>query len=77
MTAAQKKGSKAPKKAVDLRSEFLALDQNDQQFVTNFFNLHNAAHLMYDLMSDKAKSYVSYCIDLSNNANKIEKKNEV
>ena len=76
MTGVQKKASKA-KKAVDLRSEFLALDPKDQQAVTNFFNLHNAAHFIYDLLSDQAKSYVSYCIQLSSEANKIEKKKDV
>lgn len=76
MTVVQKKASKA-KKAVDLRSEFLALDQKEQQAIANFFNLHNAAHFIYDLLSDKAKNYVSYCIQLSSEADKIESKKDV
>ncbi len=76
MTQVKKTASKKAKKAVDLRTEFLALAPKEQQVVTNFFNLHNAAHLLYDLLSDKGKAYVSYCIELSQEANKIEKKNE-
>lgn len=74
MMQVKKTASKA-KKAVDLRTEFLALAPKEQQVVTNFFNLHNAAHLLYDLLSEKGQAYVSYCIQLSQEATKIEKKN--
>lgn len=60
----QKEDSKKLGK-IDLRSKFLALPAEDQQRISHFFNLHNAAGFCYDQMSNDAKEYTNYCIQLS------------
>ena len=82
MTQAKKTESKQTKKeikssqntALNLQKRYLSLSPHDQVGVTNFFNLHNAAHYVYDGLSEEAQKYVAYCIRLSQNANQIEAK---
>ena len=71
------KENKVPqnKTALNLQKRYLELSPRDQLGVTNFFNLHNAAHFVYDGLSDSAQQYVAYCIRLSNNAVKVEANN--
>lgn len=61
--------------AVDLRSEFLKLSKDEQEFISHFFALHNAAQTFYRLLSEDAQNYVNYCINLTVDANKTEKLN--
>lgn len=68
--------AKENKKAINLRDEYLKLPSDEQAMITNFFNLHNAAHFMYDKLSKEGQSYVNYCIRMAQEANRIEKKNE-
>lgn len=63
------------KTALNLQKRYLELSPRDQLGVTNFFNLHNAAHFVYDGLSESAQNYVSYCIRLSQNATKVEAEN--
>lgn len=58
-----------------LQKKYLALSPRDQVGVTTFFNCHNAAHYVYDGLSEEAQQYVSYCIRLSQQSDKIEKDN--
>lgn len=51
---------------VNLRDKFLSLTEEDQKRITTFFNLHNAAAFCFDQMSNEAKEYCSYCVQLSN-----------
>lgn len=82
MTQAKKNESKQTKKetkspqnsALNLQKRYLSLSPRDQVGVTNFFNLHNAAHYVYDGLSEEAQKYVAFCIRLSQNANQIEAK---
>ena len=82
MTQAKKTESKQTKKeikssqntALNLQKRYLSLSPHDQVGVTNFFNLHNAAHYVYDGLSEEAQKYVAFCIRLSQNANQIEAK---
>lgn len=70
-----KKQKKATKPVTNnLQHKFLELSPRDQMGVTNFFNLHNAAHFVYDGLSEEAQQYVSYCIRLSQQATKVEEK---
>ena len=71
-----KKGKKQSQNntALNLQKRYLSLSSRDQVGVTNFFNLHNAAHYVYDGLSEEAQKYVAYCIRLSQNANAIEAK---
>lgn len=69
-----KKALKPSKSAINLQSKFLALPEREQMGVTTFFNCHNAAHFIYDSLSEDAKNYVNYCIRLSQQADKIEEK---
>lgn len=62
------------KTALNLQKRYLSLPPRDQVGVTNFFNLHNAAHYVYDGLSEEAQKYVSFCIRLSQNATEIDKK---
>lgn len=63
------------KTAIQLQSEFLKLSAKEQAGVTNFFNLHNAAHYVYEGLSEDAQSYITYCIKLNANALKKEENN--
>lgn len=67
-----KEEGKKPAKQIDLRDSFLKLSNNDQQAVTNFFNVHNVAHWIYYNCSADAQKYISYCIRLNSNANERE-----
>lgn len=71
-----KKGKKVSQNntALNLQKRYLSLSPRDQIGVTNFFNLHNAAHYVYDGLSEEAQKYVAYCIRLSQNATAIEAK---
>lgn len=71
----QAKKTKAPMAKPNLQQQFLALSPVDQQGVTNFFNAHNIAHFIYENLTEEAQKYVSYCIRLSQQADKIEKQN--
>lgn len=62
------------KTALNLQKRYLSLSSRDQVGVTNFFNLHNAAHYVYDGLSEEAQKYVAFCIRLSQNATEIETK---
>lgn len=70
----QKKGKKQPVNL--LQKKFLALSAREQMGVTSFFNCHNAASFIYDGLSEDAQAYISYCISLSQKADKIDKQNE-
>lgn len=70
----QKKGKKPTVNT--LQQKFLALSEREQMGVTSFFNCHNAASFIYDGLSEEAQKYISYCISLSQKADKIEKQNE-
>lgn len=69
-----KKASKKPA-GNTLQKKYLELSPRDQMGVTTFFNCHNAAHFVYDGLSEEAQQYVSYCIRLSQQSDKIEKEN--
>lgn len=71
----EKKKAPQNKTALNLQKRYLELSPRDQLGVTNFFNLHNAAHFVYDGLSEAAQQYVAYCIRLSNNAVQVEAKN--
>lgn len=74
--AAGQKTEKKVKRQIDLRGEYLSFSNIDQQYITAFFNMHNAAHLFYEALSVDAQKYVSYCIRLSQEADKKEKLEE-
>jgi len=75
MTQAKSKTAIKPLKTANiLQKKFLSLSDHEQMGVTTFFNCHNAAHFIYDSLSDSAKDYVNYCIRLSQQADKIEEK---
>lgn len=75
MTQVKNNESKKAKKAVEpqvkqpaganLRQKFFSLPPKEQQAVTNFFALHNAATWIYDNLTKDAESYVNLCIKLS------------
>lgn len=68
----QVKNTKKVKKVRDMRAEFLKLSKHDQDACTNFFNMHNGAHFIYhECMSKECQEYVSYCIRMSQEADKI------
>lgn len=71
----QPKKSRADKTTVNLNRKFMELEPREQQGVTNFFNAHNIAHFIYDGLSEKAQQYVTYCIRLSQQADKVEQEN--
>lgn len=74
----QQKNSKKSKKVVktpSLAERFRKLPQREQEACSHFFNAHNMAHFIYEGLSDDAKSYVTYCIRLSTQADQIEKNN--
>lgn len=73
-TKNEKKAQKPTAKT--LQKRYLSLSPREQLGVTNFFNMHNAAHFIYDGLSEDAQQYVNYCIRLSVKADKIEKENE-
>lgn len=70
----QKKGKKQSVNM--LQKKFLALSPREQMGVTSFFNCHNAASYIYDGLSEDAQAYITYCISLSQKADKIEKQSE-
>lgn len=53
------------KSGIDLRKEYANLPVQDQQAISHFFNLHNAAEFMYSSLSSPAKEYVEICINLA------------
>lgn len=53
--------------------KFRALPVKEQEAITNFFNLHNAAIWIYNNLTDEAKQYVDFCISMVNEGNQIEK----
>lgn len=68
----QQKGEQAK----NLRDSFLKFDKDVQNAITYFFNLHNAAHYFYSHLPEEAQVYVNYCIQLSQEADKIEEENK-
>lgn len=74
--ANDQKKAKKPAKPLDLRAEFLKLSNNEQQGVTNFFNVHNVAHWIYYNLSADAQKYITLCIRLNTNAEDREKNPE-
>lgn len=46
-------------KAMNLREQYLSLTKTEQEAVTHFFNLHNNAGWIYNvLMSDQGRKYI-------------------
>lgn len=72
--AKSKKALKPSISALNLQQKFLSLSEKEQFGVTCFFNAHNTAHYIYDGLSEEAQKYINYCISMSQNADKIEKK---
>lgn len=70
----QKSKKTAFKPQNQLQTKYFALSPNEQMGVTTFLNCHNAAHYVYDNLSEEAKDYVNYCIRMSQKADEIEKK---
>lgn len=62
-----------PKKDFNMNEEWLSLSPMEQQGVTNFFNLHNAAHWVYEQLSETGQKFVSSCIKMNNDLQKKEK----
>lgn len=52
-----------------LAEQFRGFEPNDQQAITNFFNLHNAAGWIYTNLSQLCKDYIDQCIEFSKEAN--------
>lgn len=69
------KPQKLNKTALNLQKKFLSLSQREQQGVTCFFNAHNTAHFIYEGLSEEAQAYITFCISMSNKADKIEENN--
>lgn len=67
--------AKKKETAFDFRTAYLALSEQEQQGITNFFNTHNVAHWIYYSLSEEAQRYISACIKANNDAQKIEKEN--
>lgn len=70
-----KKTKKAPK-PFNAQQEWLSLSLVEQEKVTNFFNAHNIAHMIYSLSEDQTKRYISSCIRMQAQVEKDEKKNQ-
>ena len=71
----QAKKIKKVAKTPSLAERFRKLSPIEQQGCSHFFEAHNIAHYIYEGLSDDAKSYVTYCIRLSQQADKVEKEN--
>lgn len=69
----ESKNVKERKKMPSLAEKFRALSDDDQLGVQHFFNVHNSAHWIYDHLTEDGKKYVTLCIRLNTQANKIEK----
>lgn len=57
--------TKVTETGINLRQMYFGLKPNEQQAVTNFFALHNAATWIYDNLEKDSKKYVDTCIKLS------------
>lgn len=67
----EQKSKKSP--AFNMQEAWKGLDPQNQEIVTNFFNAHNLAHLLYSLASEDAKKYITSCIMMQQKVNKEEK----
>lgn len=75
----QRKKSKTDKQVVmqsaiaiaqnNLNNTFRAFNKGTQDIVINFFNLHNAASLLFGMLDKDAQEYVEQCIALSQELN--------
>lgn len=72
----QRKSKKENGSIPNFRELFMNLPKVEQDKLTNYFNLHNAAIWVYLQMSEDAKKYCELCIKMTNEANKLEKKEE-
>lgn len=68
----KEKLSKMQIKAQQLSQDYLALSQEQRNLITDFFNLHNAAVNLYNLMTDETKQVCDAYITASQKASKIE-----
>lgn len=50
---------------VNLRERFRQLSSEDQQALSHFFNLHNAAAFIFHSLSPEAVEYAELCMKLS------------
>lgn len=71
----QAKKTKKVQKPFNAQQEWLSLSPVEQEKVTNFFNAHNIAHMIYSLAEDQTKRYISSCIRMQAQVEKDEKKN--
>ena len=64
---------------IDMRKAFLALENNEQQAITNYFNLHNAACWIYSNLSKPAQEWVTLSINatVETNQNNEELQKEI
>lgn len=54
----------------NLRDGWLKLSPQEQQGVTNFFNLHNAAAYVYETLSDVGREYIDATLRLNSEIKK-------
>lgn len=71
----EKKISKTKKKVFNMQESWKALSPIEQEKVTNFFNAHNLAHLLYTLAEEETQKYISSCIMMQRDADKKENEN--
>lgn len=60
-------------KFMNLRKQFLSLSPLEQESVTIFFQLHNAAQWHFGHLSKEGQKYVNSAINASKEAAKLEK----
>lgn len=66
--------AKEKKQMFNLRDGWLKLSPKEQQGVTTFFNLHNAANFVFESLSSEGKAYIEATIKLNEDVIKKEKK---
>jgi hypothetical protein len=72
--AKSKKSPKDIKNAIsiaqsNLNNTFRSFDKRTQDIIISFFNLHNTAALLFDMMPQEAKDYTTQCVELSQELN--------
>lgn len=55
----------------NLNNTYRSFDKRVQEIVVSFFNLHNAAALLFDMLPQEAKDYTEQCIALSQELNEV------
>lgn len=53
----------------NLNNTYRSFDKRSQDIIVSFFNLHNAAALLFDMLPQEAKDYTEQCIALSQEIN--------